>query len=93
MVAEQDIGLGDEITHFNGEHIRTANQLATLVGVMPAYAWVSVGYRPQLTQRGYGKERTVYLRLAVLSTSTPGSSERRSSTRDTCSRSASSSTR
>jgi hypothetical protein len=38
--------LGDELLDLNGTPIRSANQLATLVGVQPAGAWVTLGYRP-----------------------------------------------
>ena len=38
VVADAGVSLGDEITTFNGEAVRSANQLATLVGVLPAGA-------------------------------------------------------
>lgn len=68
VVALAGVNLGDEITHFNGTEVRTANQLATLIGVLPAGTWVTVGYRPALGQGGYGEERTVLVRMVALDT-------------------------
>lgn len=68
VVAEAGIGLGDELTTFNGTEIRTANQLATLIGVLPAGTWVSVGYKPAQTEGGYGEERTVIVKMVPLDT-------------------------
>lgn len=69
VTASAGVRLGDEITAFNGAEVRTANQLATLVGVLPAGAWVSLGHRPMLESgKGYGDPRTVFLRLARLDT-------------------------
>lgn len=69
VAALAGVRLGDEITRFNGVQVRTANQLATLVGVLPAGAWVTLAYRPQARSgQGYLDERTVTIRLARLDT-------------------------
>ena len=68
VIAEAGVSLGDEITMFNGVKVRSANQLATLVGVLPAGAWVTLGYKPQLSDAGYGEERTVTVKLTALDT-------------------------
>lgn len=74
VVSKAGVKLGDEITRFNGVQVRSANQLATLVGVLPAGAEVTLGFRPQLESRGrdsqpgYGEERIVRVVLARLDT-------------------------
>ena len=68
VAAAAGIGLGDEITRFNGVEVRSANQLATMVGVLPAGTFVSVGYRPKQADDSFGDEREVVLRLAKLDT-------------------------
>jgi S1-C subfamily serine protease len=68
VVAAAGVSLGDEITRFDGHEVRSANQLATLVGVLPAGTWVSFGFRPAVGDSGYGAERTVFVRLAALDT-------------------------
>lgn len=68
VVGIAGLTLGDEITQFNGIAVRSANQLATLIGVLPAGAWVTLGFRPALEEGGYGPERLVTVRLAVLDT-------------------------
>jgi S1-C subfamily serine protease len=68
VVAAAGVSLGDEITQFNGTQVRSANQLATLVGVLPAGAWVTLGYRPALADSGYGDGKIVTLRLTALDT-------------------------
>jgi S1-C subfamily serine protease len=69
VVALAGVRLGDEIVRCNGVEVRTANQLATMVGVLPAGAWVALGYRPQrLAGSGYDDARTVFVRLARLDT-------------------------
>lgn len=68
VVAAVGVSLGDELTEFNGTAIRSANQLATMVGVLPAGAWVTLGYKPALTDGGYGRERLATLRLSALDT-------------------------
>ena len=69
IVAKVGVGLGDEITKFNGEEVRSANQLASLVGVLPAGSAVTLAFRNKLADgQGYGPERTVALKLARLDT-------------------------
>ena len=74
VVTKAGVKLGDEITRFNGVQVRSANQLATLVGVLPAGAEVTLGFRPQLESRsrdgqpGYGDERVVHVVLSRLDT-------------------------
>ncbi|MCY2955758.1 MAG: trypsin-like peptidase domain-containing protein [Planctomycetota bacterium] len=68
VAADAGMALGDELTRFDGQLIRSANQLATLIGVLPAGAWVTVGYRPQVAATGYGKEITANLKLNKLDT-------------------------
>ena len=74
VVTKAGVKLGDEITRFNGVQVRSANQLATLVGVLPAGAEVTLGFRPQLEGRGrddrpgYGEERVVRVVLSRLDT-------------------------
>jgi len=68
VAAEAGIGLGDEITRFNDVEVRSANQLATLIGVLPAGTFVSVWFRPALGEGGFGEEKKVVLRLATLDT-------------------------
>ncbi len=46
LPAQLGVGVGDELLRFNGTEVRSANQLATLVGVLPAGSWVSLEYRP-----------------------------------------------
>ncbi|MEZ5966469.1 MAG: trypsin-like peptidase domain-containing protein [Planctomycetota bacterium] len=67
VVAEHGVQLGDEITTFNGSKVRSANQLATMVGVLPAGAEVTLGFRSKLG-RGYGDERVARVRLSRLDT-------------------------
>jgi S1-C subfamily serine protease len=67
VAAAAGIGLGDEITRFNGIEVRSANQLATLVGVLPAGAFVSVWHRP-VQGDAFGDERRAVIRLATLDT-------------------------
>ncbi len=67
VVSKVGVKLGDEITRFNGTQVRSANQLATLVGVLPAGAEVNLGFRPQL-DKGYGEERVARLVLSRLDT-------------------------
>jgi S1-C subfamily serine protease len=68
VIAAAGIGLGDEITWFHGTEVRSANQLATLVGVLPAGTLVTVGYRPKLGDETFGEERRVVVRLTTLDT-------------------------
>lgn len=68
VVAKAGVKLGDEITRFNGIEVRSANQLATLVGVLPAGTWVTLRHRPQLEAGGFGEEREVTVKLTMLDT-------------------------
>lgn len=68
VAAAAGIGLGDEITRFDGVEVRSANQLATLVGVLPARTWVDVWHRSSLGDGVFGDERRLTLRLATLDT-------------------------
>ncbi|MCA8951367.1 MAG: trypsin-like peptidase domain-containing protein [Planctomycetes bacterium] len=67
VIAAAGVSIGDEITWFNGTEVRSANQLATLIGVLPAFTWVTVGYRPTVGD-GFGKERRTLVKMAVLDT-------------------------
>mgnify|MGYP001470193601 CR=1 FL=1 len=67
IVADAGVSIGDEITWFNGVEVRSANQLATLIGVLPAFTWVSLGYRPSQGDE-FGDERRITVRMAVLDT-------------------------
>ena len=68
VVAKAGVGLGDEITRFNGIEVRSANQLATLVGVLTAGTWVTLRYRPARTGGGFDDEREVTVKLTALDT-------------------------
>ncbi|MEC8252653.1 MAG: trypsin-like peptidase domain-containing protein [Planctomycetota bacterium] len=68
VTAAAGVGLGDEITRFNGVDVRSANQLATMVGVLPAGTWVTLRHRPLLEDGGFGDEREVTVQLATLDT-------------------------
>ncbi len=68
VVAAAGVALGDEITRFDGTEVRSANQLATLVGVLPAGAWVTLAHRPSLAEGAFGDERLLTLKLARLDT-------------------------
>ena len=67
-VAELGLGLGDRLTDFNGVTIRSANQLATLVGVLPAQSWVTLGFTPHLADGGFGSDVQVTFQLPRLDT-------------------------
>ena len=62
------VGLGDEITRFDGVEVRSANQLATMVGVLPAGAWVTLWHKPLRGEGQFGDERRVTLQLSRLDT-------------------------
>ncbi len=68
VAAAAGIGLGDELTRFNDVEVRSANQLATLIGVLPSASWATVWYRPKQEEGAFGEERRVTLRLATLDT-------------------------
>ncbi|MBK8099161.1 MAG: trypsin-like peptidase domain-containing protein [Planctomycetes bacterium] len=62
------ISLGDEVTSFNGMEVRSANQLVTMIGVLPAGTWVTMGYKPAREEGGYGDERVVTMRMTPIDT-------------------------
>ncbi len=68
VVIKAGVGLGDEITSFNGAEVRSANQLATMVGVLTAGTWVTLRHRPALEDGGFGDERAVTVKLTALDT-------------------------
>lgn len=68
VAATAGVKLGDEIVRFNGEDVRSANQLATRIGVLPAGAWIELGHRPLLDTGAFGDARFVDIRLAPLDT-------------------------
>lgn len=67
VVAKIGVGLGDEITRFNDIEVRSANQLATMVGVLPADTWVSLWFRPK-RDGVFGDEQRGTVRLTKLDT-------------------------
>lgn len=68
LAAELGVAIGDELTKFNNTPIKSANQLATLVGVLPADSWVTIGYRPHKEKGGFGDERSVTFKMRKLDT-------------------------
>lgn len=68
VAATAGIKLGDELVRFQGEEVRSANQLATRIGVLPAGAWVELGHRPVNVDGSFGDERFVDIRLARIDT-------------------------
>jgi S1-C subfamily serine protease len=66
--AQAGVGLGDELLRFDEVEVRSANQLATMVGVLPAGAWVTLWHKPLRQQGAFGDERRVVLRLSKLDT-------------------------
>jgi S1-C subfamily serine protease len=76
-VIDFGIGLGDQLTSFGGEPIRSANQLATRVGVLPAGTWVRLGFRRALPDGGgFGPEQIAEFRLRRLDTGSSRQEER-----------------
>lgn len=67
VIAAVGVGLGDEITRFNDIEVRSANQLATLIGVLPSGTWTTLWHRPKLDE-GFGDERRISVKLATLDT-------------------------
>ena len=53
---------------FNNTPIKSANQLATLIGVLPADSWVTLGYRPHRENGGFGDERKITFQMRKLDT-------------------------
>jgi hypothetical protein len=68
VIAKLGVGLGDKLIRFNGVEIRSANQLATLVGVLPASSWVTMVYAPHLPDGGFADEREIAFRVSRLDT-------------------------
>lgn len=68
VVAAHGVGLGDEIVAFNDIEVRSANQLATLIGVLPAGSWVSLTYRKLLEEDKFAPAETVVFQLTRLDT-------------------------
>jgi S1-C subfamily serine protease len=60
--------IGDQLTWFNNDKVTSANQLATLVGVLPADSWITLGFRPHKENGGFADERRITFRLAKLDT-------------------------
>ncbi|MCC6669434.1 MAG: trypsin-like peptidase domain-containing protein [Planctomycetes bacterium] len=68
LAAAAGVGLGDEIVSFQGVPVRSANQLATMVGILPAGHPVRLGFRKKLDGGGYGPVQEITLRLPRLDT-------------------------
>lgn len=79
VAAVAGVGLGDELLRFDGHEVRSANQLATMIGVLPAGAWVSLAWRPA----GAAAAREALVQLARLDTgsSRDGSANQRLASR------------
>lgn len=67
-VVEHGVGLGSWLVRFEGEELRSANQLATRIGVLPSGTWVELAFRPQRADGGYGDEVTACVPLRRLDT-------------------------
>ena len=80
-VTEFGMRLGDELISFCGEPIRSANQLATMVGVLPASTWVRLAFRPKDDLRQFGAEREIEFTLRRLDTGS-SADEHRMATRE-----------
>ncbi len=69
IAAKHGVRLGDMLVSFNGDPIRTANQLGKQVGSMPAGFIVELGFRRFLERtRSYGPVRFARFPLAPLDT-------------------------
>ena len=68
VAADHGVSLGDEILSFNGVPVRSANQLATMVGVLPERSWVVLVTRPTLADGGFGDEVETVMQLSRLDT-------------------------
>ncbi len=68
VAALAGIQLGDEIVRFDGEGVRSANQLASRIGVLPAGAWVEIGFRSIDGKGAFGEPRFADVKLAPLDT-------------------------
>ncbi|MCA3010151.1 MAG: trypsin-like peptidase domain-containing protein [Phycisphaerales bacterium] len=67
VAAAAGIALGDEIVRFDGRDVRSPNDLARWVGVLPAGAWATLAWRTR-TEGGFGDVRQADVRLAALDT-------------------------
>jgi S1-C subfamily serine protease len=67
-VVAHGVGLGSWLLRFEGEALRSANQLATRIGVLPAGTWIELAFRPQLGDGGFGDEVTACVPLRRLDT-------------------------
>ncbi|MGE0142504.1 MAG: S1C family serine protease [Planctomycetota bacterium] len=76
LVRTLGLSLGDEITHFCDVPIRSANQLATMVGVLPEGTWVRLGWRPYRDDDAFGPEQSAEFRLTRLDTGSSSAADR-----------------
>jgi S1-C subfamily serine protease len=76
LVRTLGLALGDEITRFCDVPVRSANQLATMVGVLPEGTWVRLGWRPHRDDDAFGPEQTAEFRLTRLDTGSSRAPER-----------------
>ncbi|MHC5062633.1 MAG: S1C family serine protease [Planctomycetota bacterium] len=67
-VGDFGVELGDELTSFNSIELKSANQLATLVGILPAGSWVRIGFRPRQEDGSFAEERFFEMPLHTLDT-------------------------
>ncbi|MBM3962607.1 MAG: trypsin-like serine protease [Planctomycetes bacterium] len=67
VAAAAGIGLGDELVRCDGLALRSPNELARQIGVLPAGAWVELAWRPRASE-GFGALREAAVRLAALDT-------------------------
>jgi S1-C subfamily serine protease len=67
-VVAHGVGLGTWLLRFEGEELRSANQLATRIGVLPSGTWVELAFRPQRGDGGFGEAVTAVLPLRRLDT-------------------------
>ena len=67
VAAAAGIGLGDELVRCDGFALRSPNELARQIGVLPAGAWVELAWRPRAGE-GFGALREAAVRLAALDT-------------------------
>ncbi|MCA8943935.1 MAG: trypsin-like peptidase domain-containing protein [Planctomycetes bacterium] len=75
LVGDFGLALGDEITHFCDVPVRSANQLATLVGVLPSGTWVSLTFRP-VDEEAVGEPQRIEFPLPTLDTGSSHDPER-----------------
>jgi hypothetical protein len=78
VAAKAGLQLQDEILAFNGARVRSANQLATLIGILPAGFEVLVEYRRfNEGVQDYGEPESVRIRLAAMDTGSARADEER----------------